>query len=116
MAHTHRTNDMVEYLLRQGSIPGMEGTEIIKREVQHGNSRFDFLLKKAEEEIYLEASRQEMPSPTGEEIAELKSRGSSGGVSSAGPGQACPTSRPGIFQDSPGGKSRAFFAHPSFLT
>jgi len=54
MAHTHRTNDLVEHLLRKGMIPGLEGTEIIKREIQHGNSRFDFLLKRGEEEIYLE--------------------------------------------------------------
>lgn len=54
MAHTHRTNDLVEHLLREGMIPGLEGTEILKREIRHGNSRFDFLLKRKEEEIYLE--------------------------------------------------------------
>jgi sugar fermentation stimulation protein A len=54
MAHTHRTNDLVEHLLRNGMIPGLEGTEMIKREIRHGNSRFDFLLKRGEEEIYLE--------------------------------------------------------------
>jgi len=54
MAHTHRTNDLVEHLLRKGMIPGLEGTEITRREVQHGNSRFDFLLKRRKEEVYLE--------------------------------------------------------------
>jgi sugar fermentation stimulation protein A len=54
MAHTHRTNDLVEHLLRNEMIPALMGAEIIKREVQHGNSRFDFLLKREKEEVYLE--------------------------------------------------------------
>ena len=54
MAHTHRTNDLVEHLLRNGMIPGLERAEIIKREVRYGNSRFDFLLKRGKKEIYLE--------------------------------------------------------------
>jgi sugar fermentation stimulation protein A len=49
MAHTLRTNDFVEHLLRKGMVPGLEGTKIVKREVQHGNSRFDFLLKRGKE-------------------------------------------------------------------
>jgi len=95
MAHTHRTNDMVEHLLRQGLIPGLDGVEIIKREVPHGNSRFDFLLKKGEEEIYLEvksctlfgkeaAMFPDAVTARGKkhlrELAELKSRGRSGAV------------------------------------
>jgi sugar fermentation stimulation protein A len=86
---------MVEHLLRKGLIPGLEGVEIIKREVQHGNSRFDFLLKKAEEEIYLEvksctlfgkevAMFPDAVTARGkkhlEELAELKSHGKSGAV------------------------------------
>ena len=54
MAHTHRTNDLVEHLLRKGMLPTLEGAEIVRREIQHGNSRFDFLLKRGKEEIYLE--------------------------------------------------------------
>ena len=54
MAHTHRTNDLVEHLLRRGILPGLEGAEIARREARHGNSRFDFLLKRGEEEVYLE--------------------------------------------------------------
>jgi sugar fermentation stimulation protein A len=54
LAHTHRTNDLVEHLLRRGILPGLEGAEIARREARHGNSRFDFLLKRGEEEIYLE--------------------------------------------------------------
>ena len=95
MAHTHRTNDLVEHLLRNGMIPGLEGTEIIKREIRHGNSRFDFLLKKGEEEIYLEVKsctlfgEQVAMFPDAvtargkkhvEELAEMKDRGKSGAV------------------------------------
>jgi sugar fermentation stimulation protein A len=95
MAHTHRTNDLVEHLLRKGMIPGLEGTEINKREIQHGNSRFDFFLKRGEEEIYLEVKsctlfgRQLAMFPDAvtargkkhvEELAELKDHGKSGAV------------------------------------
>ena len=54
MAHTHRTNDLVEHLLRNKMIPDLEGAEILKKEIRHGNSRFDFLLKRGKEEVYLE--------------------------------------------------------------
>ena len=95
MAHTHRTNDLVEHLVRKGMIPGLERAEIIKREIQHGNSRFDFLLKRGEEEIYLEVKsctlfgKQIAMFPDAitargkkhvEELAELKGRGKSGAV------------------------------------
>ena len=52
--HTHRTNDIAEYLIRKGLVPGLEGAEIIKREVTVGSSRFDFLLKRGSERIILE--------------------------------------------------------------
>lgn len=95
MAHTHRTNDLVEHLLRKGMIPGLEGTAIIKREIQHGNSRLDFLLGRGKEEIYLEVKsctlfgKQVAMFPDAvtvrgkkhvEELAELKDRGKSGAV------------------------------------
>ncbi len=95
MAHTHRTNDLVEHLLRKGIIPGLEGTAIVKREIQHGNSRFDFLLKRGAEEIYLEVKsctlfgKQAAMFPDAvtargnkhvEELAEMKGRGKSGAV------------------------------------
>ena len=54
MVHTHRTNDLVEELLRKGSVPGLEGAEIVRREVPYGRSRFDFLLARGKEEILLE--------------------------------------------------------------
>ena len=95
MAHTHRTNDLVEHLLRKGMIPGLEGTEITRREVQHGNSRFDFLLKRRKEEVYLEvksctlfgksiAMFPDAVTARGkkhvEELAEMKDHGKSGAV------------------------------------
>jgi sugar fermentation stimulation protein A len=95
MAHTHRTNDLVEHLLRGGMVPGLEEAEIIKREIQHGNSRFDFLLKKGEEEVYLEVKsctlfgKRVAMFPDAvtirgkrhmEELAELKDQGKSGAV------------------------------------
>jgi sugar fermentation stimulation protein A len=95
MAHTHRANDIVEYLLRNGLIPSLEGAEIIKRESRHENSRFDFLLKKGEKEIYLEvksctlfgkevAMFPDAVTSRGkkhvEELAALKDHGKSGAV------------------------------------
>ncbi|NWF54821.1 MAG: DNA/RNA nuclease SfsA [Syntrophaceae bacterium] len=95
MAHTHRTNDLVEHLLRNEMIPGLEGAEIIKREIQHGNSRFDFLLKRGEEEVYLEvksctlfgknaAMFPDAVTARGkkhvEELAEMRDHGKSGAV------------------------------------
>jgi len=95
MAHTHRTNDLVEHLLRQGILPGLEGTQIVRREIQHGNSRFDFLLKRGKEEIYLEVKsctlfgKQVAMFPDAvtargkkhvEELAELRMGGISGAV------------------------------------
>jgi sugar fermentation stimulation protein A len=54
MVHTHRTNDLVDELLRKRSVPGLEGAEIVRREIAHGRSRFDFLLARGREEILLE--------------------------------------------------------------
>lgn len=48
---THRTNGMVASLLRRDAIPGLEGRAVVRAEVRHGNSRFDFLL---EGPLYLE--------------------------------------------------------------
>lgn len=48
---THRTNSMVAGLLRKDAIPGLEGRAIVRAEVKHGRSRFDFLL---EGPLYLE--------------------------------------------------------------
>lgn len=54
MLHTHKTNDAAERLLEKGLVPGLEGATIVRREVTHGRSRFDFLLREGDKDIYLE--------------------------------------------------------------
>ncbi len=54
MVHTHRTNDLVESLLRNELVPGLNGVEILKREYTHGRSRFDFLLRMGGKLVVLE--------------------------------------------------------------
>lgn len=95
MLHTHKTNDVVEILLTQNLIPGLEGAEIVQREVSMGKSRFDFLLKNGREEIYLEVksctlfSHRVAMFPDAitargkrhlEELAELAKKGKTGAV------------------------------------
>lgn len=48
--HTHRTNSVAEFLLRNKKIPSLASTQIVRGEVLHGNSRFDFLMENAEEQ------------------------------------------------------------------
>jgi len=52
--NTHLTNYLVEFLLQNDLIPGLEGVSVQQKEYSWGNSRFDFLLKKGEREIILE--------------------------------------------------------------
>jgi sugar fermentation stimulation protein A len=52
--HTHRMNDVAALLIERGLVPGLEGAAIVRREVVHGASRFDFLLRKGRREILLE--------------------------------------------------------------
>jgi len=52
--HTHRTNDVARYLIESGSVPELSDHEVVRREVTHGNSRFDFLLKRGKQEMFLE--------------------------------------------------------------
>jgi sugar fermentation stimulation protein A len=54
MLHTHRTNAVARYLLREGNIPGLERVKIVKSEVRVGKSRFDFLLEDDNGAILLE--------------------------------------------------------------
>jgi sugar fermentation stimulation protein A len=54
MLHTHRTNEVAQYLLQMGRVPGLEGTQIVKSEIRMGRNRFDFLLRKGEKDILLE--------------------------------------------------------------
>jgi len=95
LVHTHRTNDLVEHFLRRGILPGLEGAEIARREIRHGKSRFDFLLKRGEEKVYLEVKsctlfgKETAMFPDAvtargrkhlEELAALRGRGVSGAV------------------------------------
>jgi len=52
--HTHRTNDVARFLIESGSVPALSEHEVVRREVTHGNSRFDFLLRKGGQEMFLE--------------------------------------------------------------
>jgi len=54
LLHTHKTNDVVHFLLEERRIPGLETAEIIKREFSLAGSRFDFLLREGNENILLE--------------------------------------------------------------
>jgi sugar fermentation stimulation protein A len=95
MVHTHRTNDLANELIEKDLIPGLEGAEVIKREVKEGRSRFDFFLKKGEEKIFLEVKsctlfgRRIAMFPDAvtargkrhiEELADLSRRGAAGAV------------------------------------
>jgi sugar fermentation stimulation protein A len=44
--HTHMTNRVVEYLIRQKKMPGYENARIVQPEYPTGRSRYDFLLEK----------------------------------------------------------------------
>jgi sugar fermentation stimulation protein A len=54
MLHTHRTNEVAQYLLENGKIPGLEEAKIVKPEVRMGRNRFDFLLNSGNKDILLE--------------------------------------------------------------
>ncbi len=54
LLHTLRTNDVAEFLLRNGRVPGLEGAAILRREKTVGRSRFDFLLSDKGREVLLE--------------------------------------------------------------
>ncbi len=54
LLHTHHTNTVVEKLLVERQIPGLEEYEILRREVPFGRSRFDFLLGSGERRLVLE--------------------------------------------------------------
>jgi sugar fermentation stimulation protein A len=54
MLHTHRTNDVARYLLSLGKVPGLEQARVTASEVIVGHSRFDFLLEKEREKVFLE--------------------------------------------------------------
>jgi sugar fermentation stimulation protein A len=95
MVHTHRTNDLANDLIQRNLVPGLEGAEVTKREIKQGRSRFDFLLRKGKEEIFLEVKSCTLFGKTlamfpdaltargkkhVEELANLSKKGSSGAV------------------------------------
>jgi len=52
--HTHLTNQVARYLIEERRIPGLEEVEVVRAEVPHGNSRFDFLLRRRGRDLYAE--------------------------------------------------------------
>jgi sugar fermentation stimulation protein A len=52
--HTHKTNDVVRYLIGEGAIKGLGQWRYMRREVTRGKSRFDFLYREGSQEILLE--------------------------------------------------------------
>jgi sugar fermentation stimulation protein A len=38
-------NRLFEHAIARGTVPGLRGAQVIRREVAHGRSRFDFLLR-----------------------------------------------------------------------
>jgi sugar fermentation stimulation protein A len=54
MLHTHLSNEVAERLIRHQQIPSLRGYDLAAREVAHGRSRFDFLLKRGREMMYVE--------------------------------------------------------------
>jgi sugar fermentation stimulation protein A len=54
MLHTHKTNDAAHFLFSRRLVPGFEDASVVRREVKHGRSRFDFLLSDRQGEIFVE--------------------------------------------------------------
>lgn len=52
--HTHLTNQVARYLIEGKLIPSLDGARVIREEVLHGRSRFDFLLRENGRDLYLE--------------------------------------------------------------
>lgn len=54
LLHTHATNAVARRLLERRRIPGLEHAAIVRAEAPVGRSRFDFLLRDAAGELYVE--------------------------------------------------------------
>lgn len=54
LLHTHLSNRVVEQLLEQKRIPGLQDAEVVRAEAPCGKSRFDFLLRKEGKPFFLE--------------------------------------------------------------
>ncbi len=66
LLHTHLTNQVAQYLLERGKIPGLERARIARQEIQIGRNRFDFLLEEKGRNILLEVKSCTL---VGEEVA-----------------------------------------------
>ncbi|NOY64665.1 MAG: DNA/RNA nuclease SfsA [Nitrospirae bacterium] len=54
MLHTHKVNDVAQWLIENNRVPGLEGYRVERREYTHGKSRFDFLLRRHKRSLLLE--------------------------------------------------------------
>jgi len=54
MLHTHRSNDLAQFLIENGLISELKQAQVLKREVSIRNSRFDFLLRQNGQDIVFE--------------------------------------------------------------
>ncbi|MCX8030686.1 MAG: DNA/RNA nuclease SfsA [Thermodesulfovibrionales bacterium] len=54
LLHTHLTNKIIERLIKEKLIPFYKDYQVISKEVKVDNSRFDLLLNKGKEKLYLE--------------------------------------------------------------
>ena len=52
--HTQRANALVRHLIEAGAIPPLEGSQVVDSEVTVGGSRFDFLLRRGQRDLFLE--------------------------------------------------------------
>jgi sugar fermentation stimulation protein A len=52
--HTHATNQVARFLVERGLIAPLQGARVVKAEVPVGNSRFDFLLRSNDKDLYME--------------------------------------------------------------
>ena len=52
--HTHATNQVARFLVERGLIAPLQGARVVKAEVPVGNSRFDFLLRRNDKNVYME--------------------------------------------------------------
>ncbi len=52
--HTHWNNHAARWLLENHRIPGLEKADVVRSEVKHGRSRFDFLMRQGQHEFFLE--------------------------------------------------------------
>jgi len=52
--HTHATNQVARFLVEKGLIAPLKGARVVRTEVPVGNSRFDFLLRRNDKDLYME--------------------------------------------------------------